>query len=183
MKKFFLNRAIKKQIRKSNRNKQFVNFHKAQSVLLLYECGTKNKQVIQEFIFQLSASGKDVFAIGFIKGQNTEEIATNELELVGKKDINFLEQPNKTIRNKIANRRFDLLLDLTSSENLPMLYIALFANAAMKASSHITHNKIFDFILDINKLTENKRAEDIPNFERFLFEKIVFYLKTIQTSD
>ena len=181
MKKFFFNRAIKKYIRKNNRNKQFVNFYGAKSILLLYECGATKNRAVQKIIFQLSSLGKEVFTVGFIKGQDTEEFATHKMELIGKKDVNFLEMPNRSILKKLANSHFDLLIDLTATENLTMLYVALFADASMKASSHTTNSGIFDFILDISKLNESKKAESISNFEQFLFEEITFYLKTIQT--
>ena len=183
MQRFFLNRTIKKYIRKSNRKKQFVSFSKAKNILLLYECEVSSSQTIQEIVSQLSTLGKTVFSVGFVKDGYTESESTNPVKLICKKDINFLKMPKSSILEELTNSRFDLLLDLTASENISMLYIALFANATMKASSHTYYSGIFDFILDTEKLAGEKKAEDFKNFERFLFEKLTFYLKTIQTSD
>ena len=183
MQRFFLHRAIKKYIRTSNRRKQFVSFSKAKNILLLYECEEAKTQTIQEIIFQLSALGKDVFSICFIKNGHSNEENTNQVRFIDKKDVNFLKMPKNNILEELTGRRFDLLLDLTASENISLLYIALFANATMKASSHTYYSGIFDFILDTEKLAVEKKTEDFKNFERFVFEKLTFYLKTIRTSD
>ena len=181
MHRFFLNRTIKKHIRGNNRKKQFVNLSKAKSILLLFECEESTNQVINEIISQLSTLGKTVFSIGFEKGG--EEESTSQTKIIGKKDINFLKMPKNDVLQEFTNQRFDLLLDLTASENISMLYVALFANATMKASSHTAHSEIFDFILDLENLIGGRKVEDFKNYERFLFAKMIFYLKTIQTSD
>jgi hypothetical protein len=183
MKKYFLNRAIKKHIDKSRNAKRFVNLQGAKTALLLFECETTENNCIGEIIFQLSAMGMDVSAACFVNSQTAGEHLSCKTEFFGRKEINFLEKPKSEILQKFKNRSFDLLLDLTPAENLSLLYLSLFVDAAMKVSSHTAYSKIFDFIIDINKITGNSKAEDIPNFEHFLLERIIFYLKKIQTSD
>ena len=136
MQRFFFNRAIKKHIRKDNRKKQFVNFSGAKNILLLYECKNAENQSIQEIIFQLSALGRDVFSIGFTKVEDTKK-DINQGKLVGKKDFNFLQRPKQSTLNEFVNRHFDLLIDLSVSENISLLYIALFANATDRKSTRL----------------------------------------------
>ncbi|MDR1585361.1 MAG: hypothetical protein LBS07_04200, partial [Prevotellaceae bacterium] len=71
---------------------------------------------------------------------------------------------------------FDLLIDLSLRPLLPLMYIVLHAKAYCKAGTAKIKHPVFDFMMDISAKTPNMD-------EKSVFEQIIFYLKSIQTTD
>ena len=86
----------------------------------------------------------------------------------------------------ITEQKFDLLIDLTLKPLLPLQYVALYANALCKTGTRNTELQLYDFVLDIEKLMTHKEDAETYEFqpdEAYLFQQIIFYLKSIQTKD
>ena len=176
------NRIAKKQLKNSLRNGRFVTYDKAMNILLLFESDGKEDVLIRDIVKTLENDGKNVTAYGFL---NSKTLAVNYsrcIKMFNKKEIDIFHKPDKKILNEIKFSKFDLLIDLSKNAFTPLLYLSLFANATMKISSKIIEPQLFDFILDINQNIKNMNTKSTID-EQFIFNEIIFYLKSIQTTD
>ena len=87
------------------------------------------------------------------------------------KSISFLEKPNNIITGKFVSNSFDVLIDLTRKESLPLKYLASISAAHCKCG---LDKPFFDFY-DLKMSMQGNPSEEQ------LLEQILFYLKTIGT--
>lgn len=180
---FVFKQTAKKYLKINRRKKRFVSYEKARDFLLLFESENWEYQQIAEIVSVLEKDNKHVMAIGYTTGKKPLEKSMPDILLFSKKETNLFGKPAKNIIEKVAKGKFDILIDLSSRQAMPLLYLSLYADASLKMSSHMLDMPIFDFILDIHKQKENKPEQNNDAMERFLFEEIIFYLKSIQTTD
>ena len=79
--------------------------------------------------------------------------------------------------------QFDLLIDLSLQLQLPLEYLAMYANAYCKTGLKKTDLPIYDFMLDMESLKSTIEEDENPIDEIYLYKQIIFYLKRIQTTD
>jgi len=183
MKTKLFNRAAKKRLKKNLRKRRFVNYDKAENILLLFESNEKSDALIKNTMKTLKNNKKNVIAWGFSNTKSIIENSTDEIKIFNKKNISIFQKPNKDVLKQVKSFKFDLLIDLSLNASIPLMYLSLFAEAAMKISTKITDLQLFDFILDVkHKNQENSNTEKAIN-EQFIFDEIIFYLKSIQTRD
>jgi len=173
------NRAAKKHSRSNLRSGRFVTYDKAKNILLLFESDGKNDIAIENIVKTLEKAGKNVLAYGFFNSKSSVVNYSHNIKLFNKKNTDLMRKPDRKILNEIKSSNFDLLIDLSRNTLTPLLYLSLFAHATMKISSKMTDPQLSDFILDINK---NSSAQSAV-YEQFVFDEIIFYLKSIQTTD
>ena len=88
--------------------------------------------------------------------------------------------------NELEDLEFDLLIDLSLHAVLPLQYIAMYAKAFCKAGIPKNDLPIYDFVIDVDALPdiqEGVEPEESPIDENYLYDQIIFYLKSIQTND
>lgn len=166
------------------RNRAFVNYDKAKSILLLFESNfSERNPETKKIIEQLQADGKKVTAIGYVEKKQIVTPAYPDFRILYTKDHNIFQKPDAQVLSFVQENEFDLLIDISSKEIIPLMYIALYANARCKAGMKREMGDLFDFSIDISEmLTENEIQTDDLAYT-FLFEQIIFYLKSIQTND
>ncbi|MDD3321353.1 MAG: hypothetical protein PHS59_07905 [Paludibacter sp.] len=182
----FLHRA-KKIINTSERERRFVNYNNAKSVLVLFESDFSEKNPeVRKIVYKLQQDRKKVSCWGFVEKKVVITSILPEFRILNHKETNFFQVPKTTFLNELENQQFDLLIDLTLKPILPLQYIALYANASCKTGIKNFQLPLYDFVLDIeNLITKNEELEtsEIQLDETYLFEQIIFYLKSIQTND
>lgn len=178
-------RTAAKFLKKEKRTQRFVSYEKANNILLLFSSDLQtDNPAIKQIVQFLKKDNKKVKCIGFI---NAKELPPHEespeITLFCKKDINFLGKPEKKIINEATNQQIDILIDLSLTQPVPLLYLALYTNSPLKIGTKKFDIQLFDFILDIsNKSKLNDTTLEAVD-EQFLFNEIIFYLKSIQTND
>ena len=86
--------------------------------------------------------------------------------LADKKDINILTaRPKLPIREALAARQYDLLIDLTQEPSITLQYMAMYIKADFKTGRHIREG--------IHDLTIDTPAQDTTDY---LFEQILRYI-------
>ena len=179
MKKLLFNKRAKRYLKKYPRKRRFVNYEKSQSILLLFESDRQGDEPIKNIVQTLKKDRKKVFALGFSRVKLLIENDLPEIKLFGKKNVDFFQKPEKVVFSKIKSNHFDLLIDLSANTLIPLMYISLLCDVSMKISTKITEPQLFDFILNVEKQSDEKNALNEQN----LFDEIIFYLKSIQTTD
>lgn len=179
MKQRIFNRTLRKQLRRQPRQSRFVNYEKARTIRLLFNSDGTDEP-IERMLRQLAREGKQAEAWGYFAGKPKACPADTEaLHRFTRRDTTCWGRPCKRLQERMNARPCDLLIDLSTRETLPLLYAALAADATMKAGTHTGRREVFDFLLDTRGGDGRKPSAD----EQFIFEQIIFYLKSIQTTD
>ena len=184
---YLFNKRARAYLKLTPREHRFVNYTKAKTILLLFGSDYSEKnQNIHAIINELQQDVKKVCAWGFI---DKKEIATAiypDFRILHHKQTDFFHKPLISFINELQYSEFDLLIDLTSRQIIPLEYLALYANASFKTGMRKTNLPIYDFVLDIEKVpleTESTELAEVSVEETYLYNQIIFYLKSIQTTD
>lgn len=181
---YVFNRRVKKHLRNQIRNKQFVNYDKAKTILLLFESNYSEKNPETKRIIQsLTADGKRVTAWGYVEKKNITSPAYPEYRILHQKDLGFFQKPHEQLIQELQSHEYDLLIDISTKRFLALDYIVLLANAKCKTGMKKSELNIYDFAIDIEShLKDNEILPDDLEYS-FLYNQILFYLKSIQTND
>lgn len=163
-------RRVRKQ---PTRQIAFPNFAKVKKILLIYESSlTEKNMFIHELVIRLEQDGKSVTAWGFAPKKNILSPILPSGRILGLRDSTLCGNLQKEVIHDLQNQSFDLMIDLTQHECLPLHYVALYAHSAFKAGRHI-QDGIHDLLIDM------PASDDIEP----LYHQIMHYIQTIQSND
>ena len=93
-------------------------------------------------------------------------------DIFTEKDVNWYLQPVKPFVKDFLEQEFDLLIDLSTSEHFPLLYLAAKSKAALKIG-HFDESlqEYYDLMIDVSKDASLE----------FLIEQVMHYLTKINT--
>ena len=184
---YLFHKRAQKYLSETPRIHRFVSYDKAKNILLLFESDMQEKNVnIRKIIAQLQADGKKVSAWGFINKKEVESAILPDFRILHHKQTDFFKKPIQSFINELDGQEFDLMIDLSLQPIVPLEYIAMYAKATMKTGVHKTDLPIFDFVLDtegIKATFQDAASTENSIDETYLFDQIIFYLKSIQTKD
>ncbi len=197
---YIFKRKVAKHLQQSHRAKRWVDYKKANTILLLFESDYIEKnRFIRKIIEKLTADGKKVSAWGFLDKKMTNTAILPSFRILDRSTIDWFECPKEPFLRELAESEFDMLIDLTLQDILPLQYVCLYANAAFKTGMSRTMDDIIDFKImipepDSSEFSSEMEEEDNIEFkdlnetlfhtdQQFLFEQIIHYLKNIQSKD
>jgi len=184
---YLFNTRAQKYLSLTPREHRFVSYKKAKSILLLFESDYSEKnQNIHDVINELQLDGKKVTAWGFIDKKEISTAIYPDFRILHHKQTDFTHKPLISFINELQISEFDLLIDLTVRQVVPLEYLALYANASFKTGIRKTNLPIYDFVMDIDSVpieTESTDTSKNTIDETYLYNQIIFYLKSIQTTD
>lgn len=181
---FLFNRRAQQHFVSTEREHRFVNYDKAKTVLLLFESDYSEKNpIIRKIIQSLQQDGKKVSAWGFIDKKEVTSAILPDFRILHHQQTDFFHKPEATFFRELEDLQFDLLIDLSLQLQLPLEYLALHANAYCKTGLRKTELPIYDFMLDMESLKSTEELIENPIDEIYLYNQIIFYLKSIQTTD
>lgn len=173
-----------KQLKSVERDKLFVSYNKAKTILLLFESTYSERNPgTKRIIETLTADGKKVVAWGFVEKKQITSAAYPEYRILHPGDLDLLHKPKHALLAELADQEFDLVIDITHQQWLALSYVVLYAKAKCKTGMQKPGPAIYDFAVDIDAYLEenNMNTDDLPF--TFLYDQIIFYLKNIQTND
>ncbi len=177
LKNYLFNKRLKRHKARSSFEHRFVTYNKADSILLLFDFNSTKYDLYVEIINTLEESGKKVYAWAYSSGEkNLNRFLYPKLTIFDKKSLSITGKPLFVEDKKHSDQIFDLIIDLSLTPILPLMYIVLYTNAYCKAGTKKSKYVIFDFMIDIGDKTSEIN-------EKTAFEQIIFYLKSIQTTD
>lgn len=181
---FIFKDRLKNHLKKQQRQQRFVNYNNAQSIFLLFESDFAEKNVeVRRIIQKLTADGKKVTAWGYTDKKLTSTPILPDFRIINKKEIDFSQRPHESVLSELAENKFDVMIDLTEKEIFPLQYIALYVTADFKTGIKRNHSKIYDFMMDMNGIANQSEENLVDINATFIYNQIIFYLKSIQTSD
>ncbi len=99
--------------------------------------------------------------------------------------ISFLEKPQDAIVSDLLNQEYDMVMDLTLDDLIPLMYVLINAKSPFKVGRKRDELNLLDFALDLKKIKEQEHSEEISIKidEDYLFHQIIFYLKNIKSNN
>ena len=197
---FIYNKRVAKFLRETTRTKRYVDYKSSSTILLIFESDYIEKnRFIRKAIELLSADGKKVFAWGFLDKKMTSTAILPTFKILDRSTIDWFDCPKASYLKELMELEYDMLIDLTLSDNLPLQYVCLYANATLKTGMSRSMDDILDFVIKIpqpepQQMPENedeRRKIELQDLneslfhtdQQYLFEQLIFYLKRIQTND
>ncbi len=197
---FVFKRRLTKHLQENSRNKRYVDYKNASTVLLIFESDYIEKnRFIRKAIEQLTSDGKKVFAWGFLDKKITTTAILPTFKILDRKSLDWLGCPKETYLKELMEMEYDMLIDLSLKEILPLQYVKMYANAAFKAGMSQSTDELLDFVFKVppreepeEDATEEERKkiefQDLNESlfhtdQQYLFEQLIFYLKKIETKD
>lgn len=155
------------------RQAAFPRYADIQSVIILYESDwLERNEIIKKMSSQLQSEGKTVALWGFVHKKDVQSLILPIGRIVGARDINLFDRPKEQTRNDMKAGEYDLLIDLTQNDILPLHYLALDCPAKFKAGRR-REDGVLDFMVDMP-------VEETPEA---LFDQIIRYLKMINRGE
>lgn len=184
---YLFNKRAQRYLSVSPREHRFVNYDKAKTVLLLFESDYSEKNPnVHRIIDQMQQDGKKVTAWGFIDKKSIDTAIFPDFRILHHKQTDIFHKPNESFLNELKFVEYDLLIDLSVLPVIPLQYLALYASAAFKTGIRKTELPIYDFVLNIDKVPFQNQSNEVlesQNEETYLYDQIIYYLKSIQTTD
>lgn len=182
--RYIFSKRVQKQLSTIEREHKFVSYKTAKTVMILFESDYSEKNPeIRKIIKTLREDGKKVVAWGFVNKKEVTTAILPDFRILHHKDIDFTQKPNSTFMHELEDMNFDLLLDLTNRKSLPLQYLGLYATAFCKSGQKGSSPQIYDFVINLEKVKESEEASEIDLDASAIYNHIIFYLKSIQTSD
>lgn len=135
---------------KKRSSKQF-NLTNATSIAVIYYLPDEDTYKKAEMIIaQLLAMNIKTRVVAFspLKFDPHYFIPKITQDIINSKDLNFRFQPDKPFVNEFINTEFDILIDLSLTEHLPLLYLAAMSKAGLKIGRfEEKHKDIYDLMI------------------------------------
>lgn len=184
LRQYIFKKRIEPFLANNKRERVFINYARAKTILLLFEShfSEKNPET-KRIIESLTNDGKKVVAVGYVEKKALISPIYPEFIIFNQHSTDFFRKPKSIEISEVLSHEYDLLIDITQHECIPLMYVSLYANAKCKAGMKKFIYNLNDFSVDIQQyLTENQiTADELPH--TFLFDQIIFYLNNIQTTD
>lgn len=197
---YIFKRRATKYLRHTTREKRWGDYNKVKTILLLFESDYIEKnRYIHKIIDALIADGKKVSTWGFLDKKTGNTAITPAFRILDRRAVNWTGCPKEPFINELKSHEYNLLLDLTLRDSLPLQYVCLYANATIKTGMSRMKNNILDFEIMIpppdieahNSETEDKKSVEFKNLnetlfhtdQQFLYDQIMYYLKNVRSKD
>lgn len=197
---YILKRRVAKFLKETNRAKRYVDYKNASTILLIFESDYIEKnRFIRKAIEVLTADGKKVFAWGFLDKKMTSTAILPTFKILDRSTIDWFGCPKTPYLKELMEVQYDMVIDLTLTDIIPLQYVCLYSNASMKSGMSRSMDDVLDFVIKIpqpepQEIPENEEERKKIEFQdlneslfhtdqQYLFEQLIFYLKRIKTND
>ncbi|MBR1808918.1 MAG: hypothetical protein IJ776_05990 [Paludibacteraceae bacterium] len=152
----------------------FPKWEMVQTILLLFESDLTEKNLqIKQLVKELQQDGKDVTAWGYVDSKNALSAILRDYRILSRRDTNLFNKPKDAHLKDLRRMHFNLVIDLSLHEVLPIKYLMLYADADFKAGRQTDEPYLSDFMV----MTGDS---DDP---AFLYDQILYYIKNIKSND
>lgn len=153
---------------KSTREKKFLNWSDVNRVVVLVSYDIPHNEEISNIIKMLDNKEVEVWCNITTKQYLRQDY--DKVTFFNSESTNLFGKPNKVIEGKFLSFNADVLIDLTSGENLPLKYLLKISRAVCKCGQNKEfYQSLYDLEISANgKLTKTE-----------LLSQILHYLKTI----
>lgn len=170
------------QGKQPERTGRFPHVDRPLKVLLIYESDVlERNNAIKEIRQDLLRRQMDVTMWGFVEKKEIQSLVLPQSRILGLRDYNWLGKPRDYVLKDLQAEHYDLLIDLTNRQSLPLRYLAMLADADFKVGMNLGEG-IHDMLIAMPTAT-NEKGEQLPVEVKALYEQIMNYLTTIKSND
>jgi hypothetical protein len=175
---FLLKRKIKQILKKLKRVKVYRNLKEVKSVLVLFD--TKDYDDARAFIKQLKKSKKTLTIVAY-KNSDDRNDYSNELQyIVTDKDRKYWKSSSLlSISYFLSINSFDLVVDLTTENNLLLQYVLVSADALFKVGFCKNDPPIHDMVITFSPDIEREKLFSVYD----LGKQLIYYLTAISSNE
>ncbi|MFI3296844.1 MAG: hypothetical protein R3Y59_04355 [bacterium] len=181
LKRFFFNRE-RKQI---NLQSQFESWDNIKSVLILFKSEyTEKNSVVKELISYVQSQGKQVVTFTYVDKKHSDTATLENYIVIDRSTVNWLGVPYKTRFAAKLNEKYDVVIDLTPDECLPLMYLLIWAKSSFRCSKRRDLYNLHDFMIDIPEPPVDPKTKMVDlhySEEKVLCLQILKYLQQIKS--
>jgi hypothetical protein len=131
----FAKSSLQQQLHEMNRKQKQMNLNSASSVALLYYLPDETTyKIVETILFKLYELKLKVRVVCYTDLKITPHYFIPKItqDIITAKDLNWKFQPQKPFVKEFINTEYDLLIDLSLNNHLPLLYCAALSKAGLK---------------------------------------------------
>jgi hypothetical protein len=171
------NYFLKEEVQKTVRERKMTNLKDARKIGVMYTLDdVPDYEVVSEFVSGLQRDHKEVKALGFVKNKTLVSRFLPKLcyDFFSGKDLNWFFKPVNTNVRDFIEKEFDILIDLSLKDNLPLKFISGFSQAHCRVGRVSVANSIcYDVMIDL------KRSLTLQEY----IAQIIHYLTVINNEE
>ena len=175
LRNFIVHLKIQREQRNLFRTKKVVNLTEASTIGILFLMESEEDyDYINSLVLQLNTKGKAVSIIAYLPMKQIPNyyLAKLKMDILTSKDLNLLGICKKPFVESFIQKDFDLLIDLSAGDILPLNYISGYSHANFKTGCFTQKMvEVFDFMI---KNTDGMESREFA-------ETMVSYLRTINS--
>ncbi len=161
---------LKKILRTTGRKKRITNFENSKSIGILFDStGEKDFEEVHGYVNKLQARNKEVRALGFI----TDPLMAKHLmpmlsfDYIYPSDLRWYGKPKTTKYKDFCEQQFDILIDISVENRVPLLFAAAESVASFKIGRFSEDNKpFFDMMIEVKENEPLRKM--IENFDHYI---------------
>lgn len=147
---YFLQRSIKSELNKNNRQHSFLNFEGIQSVLVLFDM--QDWERVHPIIEDLQKHGKYVMPwtvkLKPVQGQAQPPVLPSNVRVIDThKDLDWKRVIRPAILTEFDNLKYDTLLDLSLESNNYIMSLLVRNNSRFCLGFTKREEKLYDFVI------------------------------------
>jgi hypothetical protein len=146
---------LKQEVQKVHRERKLSNLASSRKIGILYTLNdVPDYDIVAEFVTRLQHDKKEVKALGFVRNKILVSRFLPKLafDFFSGKDVSFFFRPTSPKVKDFMDQEFDLLLDLSLSENIPLKFIAGLSAAHCRVGMFTEEDfHCYDLMIDIPK--------------------------------
>lgn len=146
---------LRAELSKHQRHRKLTNLKNAKKIGILYTLDdVAEYETVSGFVSSLQQDHKEVKALGFVKNKLLVDRFLPKLsyDFFSKKDINWFFKPIHTKVRDFIEKDFDILIDLSMKDSLPLKFISGLSVAHCRIGRFSEENKAcYDIMIDLQK--------------------------------
>ena len=168
---------LKKDLLGIVRNRKIMNLKEARKIGILYILDdVPDYDRISEFVATLQHDRKEVKALGFVKNKTliSRFLPKLSYDFFSRNDLNFFYKPFHSKIKDFIEKEFDILIDLSVKDSLPLKYISGLSAALCKVGRFSEEDlSCYDLMIDVKKGTGiNEYIDQVVHYLSIINENI-----------
>lgn len=170
------------QKKQEPRDPRFPHLDQPLKIMLIYESDVlERNDAIKTIRQDLLRRQMDVTMWGYVEKKDIQTLILPQSRILGVADYNFFGKPRDYVLTDLQAENYDLLIDLTTRQLLPLRYLAMYTNADFKVGLNLGEG-LHDMLISLPDYTPDQ-GESVPVEATWLYNEIMKYLTTIRSMD
>lgn len=171
------NYYLRKDLTRITRNRKLSNLADAKRIGIVYQLNeVQDYDIVAELVAKLQQDHKEIKALGFVASKNlvSRFLPKLSFDFFSASGVNWFYKPVDTRVKDFINNEYDLLIDLSLSDSLPLKFIAGLSAAHCRVGRFDEKNKdCFDLMITMGE------RKDLKDY----IEQIMHYLTIINSNN